>query len=62
MTFDLTASIARHPENRAFEMIQEACRLIAGCRDPHYRALAMIELRRMQAMLREMMAGSAFAR
>lgn len=56
MTFDLTQHIGRQNIHSGSEMIREACRLITGCRDPHYRALAMIELRRMQALMKRMMA------
>ncbi|WP_272986966.1 hypothetical protein [Hyphomonas adhaerens] len=50
MNFDLTAHTARQNRKTAADTIKEACRLIAGCTDPQRRFLAMIELRRMQAM------------
>jgi len=52
MTFDLTQHIGRQNIRSGSEMIREACLLITGCTDPHRRALAMVELRRMQALLR----------
>jgi hypothetical protein len=52
MTFDLSAHIRRQASKTAAEMIKEACLLISRCQDAHSRALAMIELRRMQALLR----------
>lgn len=61
MQFDLTNHIAARSENHGLAMIKEACRLIGGCRDPHHRALGMIELRRMQAMFRAMTKGPALA-
>lgn len=48
--FDLTTHTARQNRKTAGDMIKEACALISGCNDPHKRFLAMIELRRMQAL------------
>lgn len=49
--FDLTALIARQNRKTAGDLLKEACALITGCTDPHKRFLAMIELRRMQALI-----------
>lgn len=48
--FSLEAHIARQSRLSAADLIREACRLIAGCQDAHRRALAMVELRRMQSL------------
>lgn len=48
--FDLTTHLARQQRKSAADLIKEACQLISGCTDPHKRFLAMIELRRMQAL------------
>lgn len=49
--FDLTTHLARQNRKTAGDLIKEACQLIHGCTDPHKRFLAMIELRRMQALI-----------
>lgn len=49
--FELTAHLARQHRKTAGDLIKEACALINGCADPHKRFLAMIELRRMQALI-----------
>lgn len=51
MTFELTAHLAHQHRKTAGDLIKEACALINGCTDPHKRFLAMIELRRMQALI-----------
>lgn len=56
MQFDLTAHTANQSRKDACDLIKEACRLISGCADPHKCFLAIIELRRMQDMLKQMMA------
>ena len=45
---NLTAHIAHQNRKTASDLLREACRLINACTDPHKRALAMVELRRMQ--------------
>jgi hypothetical protein len=52
MPFDLTDHLTTQHRKSAADLIKEACRLITGCKDPHRRALAMAELRRMQALAR----------
>ena len=51
---NLTAHIRHQNRKTACDLLREACRLISACSDPHRRALAMVELRRMQ-----MLAGGA---
>ena len=45
---NLTAHISRQNRKTAGDLLKTACKLIEGCTDPHKRALAMVELRRMQ--------------